>query len=466
MENINKDAGVVVQVVGSVVDVRFEHTIPKMNDKLIAYCEDRHIALEVAGFLDNSTVRAISLEATEGLARGDKVIATKSPICVPVGEEVLGRVINVLGEPIDDKGEINTKEKWPIHRLPPKFNKQFSKTEIFETGIKVIDLLTPYIRGGKIGLFGGAGVGKTVLILELIRNINEIHKGYSIFTGVGERSREGNDMLLDMKESGMLKNTALVFGQMNEPPGSRMRVALTGLTMAEYFRDAKKQDVLLFIDNIFRYVQAGSEVSALLGRMPSAVGYQPTLAIEVGELQERITSTKDASITSIQAIYVPADDLTDPAPANIFTHLDATTVLSRKVVEEGIYPAIDPLASSSRILTPSIVGEKHYNVARKTQELLQKYKELQDIIAILGMNELSEDDKITVNRARKIIRFFSQPFFVSSIYTNMEGRFVPVEKTVESVDRILSGEMDKIPESLFYFAGDIEEVIKRFEMMN
>ncbi|MDR0751741.1 MAG: F0F1 ATP synthase subunit beta [Christensenellaceae bacterium] len=453
--------GKVVQVIGPVVDVKFTAYVPKIYDKLLVDCGEKTITLEVEGYLDDCVVRTLALEPNEGLARGAIVISTGDVIKVPVGEATLGRVLNVLGEPIDKKGPINAKERWPIHRNPPKFSAQSGETEIMETGIKVIDLLTPYTKGGKIGLFGGAGVGKTVLILELIHSITAEHGGYSIFTGVGERSREGNDMLSDMEESGALKNTALVFGQMNEPPGSRMRVAFTGLTLAEYFREVKKQDVLLFIDNIFRYVQAGSEVSALLGRMPSAVGYQPTLATELGILEERITTTKDASITSVQAIYVPADDLTDPAPATIFSHLDAITVLSRKVVEEGIYPAIDPLASSSRMLNPSIIGNKHYEVARNTQETLQRYKELQDIIAILGMDELAEEDKVIVYRARKLLRFFSQPFFVSEIYTNIPGKYVPLNKTIDSVDRILKGEADAVSENLFYFAGDLDEILKR-----
>ncbi len=460
MAEIN-NIGKVLQVIGPVIDVQFDAYVPKIYDRLVVDCEGRELSLEVEGYLDNGIVRTLALGADEGLMRGAKVTATGMPITVPIGVGTLGRVLNVLGEPIDDKGPVEFSEKWAIHRKPPKFSGQTGDISILETGIKVIDLLTPYTRGGKIGLFGGAGVGKTVLILELIRSIAAEHHGYSIFTGVGERSREGNDMITEMEESGTIKNTALVFGQMNEPPGSRMRVAFTGLTLAEYFRDVKKQDVLLFIDNIFRFVQAGSEVSALLGRMPSAVGYQPTLANEIGALQERITTTKDASITSVQAIYVPADDLTDPAPATIFSHLDAITVLSRKVVEQGIYPAVDPLASSSRILNADTVGEKHYRVARKAQETLQRYKELQDIIAILGMEELSEDDKITVYRARKLQRFFSQPFFVSSVYTNYEGRYVPLEKTVDSVDRILKGEVDDLPENLFFFAGDLDEIIAR-----
>ena len=461
-----KNTGTVVQVIGPVVDVQFYDYVPKMYEKLIVNLEEKQIVLEVEGYLEHGVARTIAMHANEGLARGMKAIATGAPITVPVGEGTLGRLMNALGEPIDHKGDIKADAYRPIHAKPPAFSELSSRTEILETGIKVIDLLTPYTKGGKIGLFGGAGVGKTVLILELIRAIASEHGGYSVFTGVGERSREGNDMLTEMTEAGSMNNTALVFGQMNEPPGSRMRAALTGLTLAEYFRDVKKQDVLLFIDNVFRYVQAGSEVSALLGRMPSAVGYQPTLATELGALEERIAATRGASITSIQAIYVPADDLTDPAPATIFSHLDATTVLSRKVVEQGIYPAIDPLESSSRILSPEIVGERHYRVARRTQETLQRYKELQDIIAILGMEELSAEDKITVYRARKIIRFFSQPFFVSSVYTNMEGKYVPVEETVDGVERILNGETDDIDENLFYFAGGLDEVIERSRKNN
>lgn len=401
------------------------------------------------------------MSATEGLSRGMRVIDCGTQIDVPVGEGVLGRVMNVLGEPIDNKGEIDAKTHWNIHRKPPAFYDQNPSTEVFETGIKVIDLIAPYSKGGKIGLFGGAGVGKTVLIMELIHNISKEHGGYSIFTGVGERSREGNDMISDMEESGVIKNTALVYGQMNEPPGSRMRTAFTGLTLAEYFRDVNRQDVLLFIDNIYRYIQAGSEVSALLGRMPSAVGYQPTLATEMGLLEERIASTKRGSITSIQAVYVPADDITDPAPAAIFAHLDATTVLSRKVVEQGIYPAVDPLESNSRILDPQIVGSRHYEVANKVIATLQRYKELQDIIAILGMDELSEEDKNSVFRARKIQKFMSQPFFVSKIYTGLEGRYVPLEATIKSFETILAGEVDDLPENAFFNVGDIDEVRKK-----
>ncbi len=463
-KHLNK--GKIVQIIGAVVDVQFYGYVPNLYEKLEINAVDGIISLEVESFLNNGVVRTLAFEGTENLSRGMEVKATGETVSVPVGEGVLGRVMNVLGEPIDNKGEIIADERWSIYRKAPSIVSLNNNTKIFETGIKVIDLLTPYIKGGKIGLFGGAGVGKTVLILELIRNISQEYNGYSVFTGVGERSREGNEMITEMTESGVLKNTALIFGQMNEPSGSRMRTPFSGLTVAEYFRDVKKQDVLLFIDNIFRYIQAGSEVSALLGRMPSAVGYQPTLSEELGALEERIASTVNGAITSIQAVYVPADDLTDPAPAAIFSHLDATTVLSRKVVEQGIYPAIDPLASGSRILELSIVGERHYNAARKCQELLQRYKDLQDIIAILGMEELSKEDKLTVYRARKLQKFFSQPFFVASIYTNMEGRFVPLSKTIESVEDILSGEVDHIPENYFLFAGDIEEVIKKYNKDN
>lgn len=455
--------GKIIQIIGAVVDVQFYGYIPKLYEKLNVRTENGVIALEVESYLVNGVVRTLAFEGTEGLKRGMEAAATGSTVTVPVGEKVLGRVMNVLGEPIDNKGEIEAEARWSIYRKAPAITELTTNTKIFETGIKVIDLLTPYAKGGKIGLFGGAGVGKTVLILELIRNISAEYKGYSVFTGVGERSREGNDMISEMNESGVIKDTALVFGQMNEPSGSRMRTAFAGLTVAEYFRDVKKQDVLLFIDNIFRYIQAGSEVSALLGRMPSAVGYQPTLSEELGMLEERIASTVNGAITSIQAVYVPADDLTDPAPAAIFSHLDATTVLSRKVVEQGIYPAIDPLASSSRILEPDIVGARHYEAARRTQELLQKYKDLQDIIAILGMEELSKDDKLTVYRARKMQKFFSQSFFVASVYTNMEGRFVPLNKTIESVERILDGEFDDVPESYFLYAGDADEIRARYE---
>jgi len=459
-----ENKGKISQIIGPVVDAIFEEKMPSIYEKLIIQ-SNPPIVLEVLSHMEKGVVRCIAMSATEGLSRGIEVIATGSPIEVPVGEETLGRVMNVLGDSIDGKGEIKTEEKWSIHREPPAFFDQSPSTEIFETGIKVIDLLAPYSKGGKIGLFGGAGVGKTVLIMELIRNISNVHGGYSIFAGVGERSREGNDMIGDMTESGVLENTALVFGQMNEPPGSRMRTAFTGLTLAEYFRDKQRQDVLLFIDNIYRYIQAGSEVSALLGRMPSAVGYQPTLANEMGLLQERIASTKTGSITSIQAVYVPADDITDPAPAAIFSHLDATTVLSRKVVEQGIYPAVDPLESSSRILDPKIVGEEHYTVANKVKETLQRYTELQDIIAILGMEELNEEDKLTVTRARKIQKFMSQPFFVSTIFTGLEGRYVPLKKTIESFKAILDGEVDDLPESAFFMVGDIDEVRKKAAAM-
>ena len=453
------NSGKINQIIGPVVDVRFDGAMPPVYEKL--QIEAGGTVLEVLAHVKKGVVRCIAMSATEGLSRGMRVIDCGTQIDVPVGEGVLGRVMNVLGEPIDNKGEIDAKTHWNIHRKPPAFYDQNPSTEVFETGIKVIDLIAPYSKGGKIGLFGGAGVGKTVLIMELIHNISKEHGGYSIFTGVGERSREGNDMISDMEESGVIKNTALVYGQMNEPPGSRMRTAFTGLTLAEYFRDVNRQDVLLFIDNIYRYIQAGSEVSALLGRMPSAVGYQPTLATEMGLLEERIASTKRGSITSIQAVYVPADDITDPAPAAIFAHLDATTVLSRKVVEQGIYPAVDPLESNSRILDPQIVGSRHYEVANKVIATLQRYKELQDIIAILGMDELSEEDKNSVFRARKIQKFMSQPFFVSKIYTGLEGRYVPLEATIKSFETILSGEVDDLPENAFFNVGDIDEVRKK-----
>lgn len=451
--------GKVLQVLGPVVDVQFENgKLPKIYDALTVDNGGETQVLEVLKHLGDGAVRCITLATSEGLTRGMPVTATGGPIKVPVGEGTLGRMFNVLGAPIDDKGPAACKESWPIHRDAPGFADQSGSVEILETGIKVIDLLAPYAKGGKIGLFGGAGVGKTVLIQELIRNIATEHGGYSIFTGVGERTREGNDLWREMTESGVINKTALVFGQMNEPPGARMRVALTGLTMAEYFRDHEHQNVLLFIDNIFRYVQAGSEVSALMGRLPSAVGYQPTLANEMGALQERITSTKDGSITSVQAVYVPADDLTDPAPATTFAHLDATTVLSRKIVEQGIYPAVDPLESTSRSLEPDVVGQRHYDVARKTQEVLQRYRELQDIIAILGMEELGDEDKLVVARARKIQRFFSQPFFVAQAFTGKEGRYVAVEDTVKGFEAILSGELDKVSEVCFNNMGTIEEV--------
>ena len=451
--------GVIAQVLGPVVDVQFEAgALPQLVEELVVEKPDGRRTMEVAREIGRQAVRCILLSPGEGLGRGDTVIATGHPIQAPVGEATLGRMFNVLGEPIDEKGPVDAPEKWSIHRDPPPFEEQNPTTEILETGIKVIDLLAPYTRGGKIGLFGGAGVGKTVLIQELIHNIATEHGGYSIFTGVGERTREGNDLWREMGESGVLNKTALVFGQMNEPPGARMRVALTGLTMAEYFRDRQKQNVLLFIDNIFRYVQAGSEVSALMGRMPSAVGYQPTLADEVGALQERIASTKNGSITSVQAVYVPADDLTDPAPATTFSHLDATTVLSRKIVEQGIYPAVDPLESTSRLMEPDLVGQRHYNVARGAQELLQRYSDLQDIIAILGMEELSEEDRRTVARARRMQQFFSQPMFVAEQFTGLEGRYVPVEETLKGFEALLGGELDKYPESAFAMVGTVDEV--------
>ena len=454
--------GKIVQVMGPVVDVEFsDHNLPCIKDALEVDNNGKTCVMEVAQHIGNDTVRCIMLASSEGLHRDMEVTATGAGITVPVGKATLGRLFNVLGEAIDDGKPVESKENWCIHREPPSFEDQSPVVEVLETGIKVIDLLAPYSKGGKIGLFGGAGVGKTVLIQELIRNIATEHGGYSIFTGVGERSREGNDLWTEMKESGVLEKTALVFGQMNEPPGARMRVAETGLTMAEYFRDKEHQDVLLFIDNIFRYVQAGSEVSALLGRMPSAVGYQPTLANEVGELQERIASTKEGSVTSVQAIYVPADDLTDPAPATTVAHLDATTVLSRKIVEQGIYPAVDPLESNSRILEPDIVGEEHYEVARRVQEILQSYKELQDIIAILGMEELSEEDKTTVYRARKIQRFLSQPFHVAETFTGIPGKYVPLEETVKGFKKIIDGEMDEYPEWAFFNVGTIDDVIEK-----
>ena len=454
--------GKIVQVMGPVVDVEFsDHNLPCIKDALEVDNNGKTCVMEVAQHIGNDTVRCIMLASSEGLHRDMEVTATGAGITVPVGKATLGRLFNVLGEAIDDGKPVESKENWCIHREPPSFEEQSPVVEVLETGIKVIDLLAPYSKGGKIGLFGGAGVGKTVLIQELIRNIATEHGGYSIFTGVGERSREGNDLWTEMKESGVLEKTALVFGQMNEPPGARMRVAETGLIMAEYFRDKEHQDVLLFIDNIFRYVQAGSEVSALLGRMPSAVGYQPTLANEVGELQERIASTKEGSVTSVQAIYVPADDLTDPAPATTFAHLDATTVLSRKIVEQGIYPAVDPLESNSRILEPDIVGEEHYEVARRVQEILQSYKELQDIIAILGMEELSEEDKTTVYRARKIQRFLSQPFHVAETFTGIPGKYVPLEETVKGFKKIIDGEMDEYPEWAFFNVGTIDDVIEK-----
>ena len=454
--------GKIVQVMGPVVDVVFEDgDLPDIKDALEVENNGKKCVMEVSQHLGNDVVRCIMLSASEGLQRDREVIATGSGIKVPVGDCTLGRLFNVLGETVDGGESLDDAEHWVIHRDPPSFEEQKPAVEILETGIKVIDLLAPYAKGGKIGLFGGAGVGKTVLIQELIRNIATEHGGYSVFTGVGERTREGNDLYYEMSDSGVINKTTMVFGQMNEPPGSRMRVGLTGLTMAEYFRDEGGKDVLLFIDNIFRFSQAGSEVSALLGRMPSAVGYQPTLQTEMGALQERITSTKNGSITSVQAVYVPADDLTDPAPANTFTHLDATTVLSRSIVELGIYPAVDPLESTSRILDPRIVGEEHYKVARGVQEVLQRYKELQDIIAMLGMDELSEEDKLTVSRARKIQRFLSQPFFVAGQFTGLEGRYVPLSETIQGFKEILEGKHDDIPENLFLNAGNIDDVLAR-----
>lgn len=456
--------GKIDQVIGPVVDVRFPAgLLPEIYDALeIADpANNRTIVVEVAQHLGNDVVRSVSLAATDGLKRGMDVTATGSPILVPVGEGCKGRLFNVLGQPIDEKGPIEVKDKWPIHRDPPKFEDQGVVTEIFETGFKVVDLLAPYPKGGKIGLFGGAGVGKTVLLQELIRNIATVHGGSSVFCGVGERTREGNDLYREMAESGVLARTSLIFGQMNEPPGSRLRVALTGLTMAEYYRDELHQDVLLFIDNMFRFVQAGSEVSALLGRMPAAVGYQPTLASEMGQLQERITSTKTGSITSLQAIYVPADDITDPAPATTMTHLDAATVLSRKIAERGIYPAVDPLASTSRILDPVIVGQEHYQVARDVQVILQRYKELQDIIAILGIDELSDDDKTLVSRARKVERFLGQPFFVAETFTGLAGKYVSLQDTIRSFKGILEGKYDDLPEVAFNMVGNIEDAIEK-----
>ena len=463
--------GKITQIIGAVVDVNFENELPEIYTALEANNSGNKLILEVAQHLGENGVRTIAMDATEGLKRGDEVINTGSPISVPVGPETLGRIINVVGDSIDEKGEVKTKEKWPIHRSAPKFTDQATETEQLVTGIKVIDLLAPYAKGGKIGLFGGAGVGKTVTIMELINNIAKAHGGFSVFAGVGERTREGNDLYHEMIESGVIKTdgkgskAALVYGQMNEPPGARARVALTGLTVAEYFRDKEGQDVLFFVDNIFRFTQAGSEVSALLGRIPSAVGYQPTLATDMGNLQERITSTDKGSITSVQAIYVPADDLTDPAPATSFSHLDATTVLSRQIAEIGIYPAVDPLDSTSRILDPRIVGDEHYRVARDVQRILQAYKSLQDIIAILGMDELSEEDKLIVARARKIQRFLSQPFFVAEVFTGSPGKLVDLDATIKGFDSICKGEYDHLPEAAFYMVGGIEEVIDKAEKL-
>ena len=463
--------GNITQVIGAVVDVKFDGELPEILTALECDNGGNRLVLEVAQHLGESSVRTIAMDSTEGLKRGDEVKDTGAPIQVPVGPETLGRIVNVIGEPIDEKGQISTKENWPIHRQAPSFNDQSTETEILVTGIKVIDLLAPYAKGGKIGLFGGAGVGKTEIIMELINNIAKAHGGFSVFAGVGERTREGNDLYHEMIESGVIKpegtgsKAALVYGQMNEPPGARARVALTGLTVAEYFRDQEGQDVLFFVDNIFRFTQAGSEVSALLGRIPSAVGYQPTLATDMGNLQERITTTNKGSITSVQAIYVPADDLTDPAPATSFSHLDATTVLSRQIAELGIYPAVDPLDSTSRILDPRVVGDEHYRVARSVQKILQTYKSLQDIIAILGLDELSEDDKLTVARARKIQRFLSQPFFVAEVFTGSPGKLVDLESTIKGFDAICKGEYDHLPEAAFYMVGTIEEAIEKAEKM-
>ena len=456
------NTGIVVQVIGPVVDVKFaDGQLPAMRNAVTTEVNGKTLVMEVAQHVGDNVARLISMNSTDGLARGAACVDTGSPIEVPVGDKCLGRMFNLLGEPIDGMSAPDTAEKWPIHRLPPPYDEQQTSTEILETGIKVIDLIAPYAKGGKVGLFGGAGVGKTVIIMELINNIARRHGGISVFAGVGERTREGNDLYNEMKESGVLGKTALVYGQMNEPPGARMRVALSGLTMAEYFRDEEQQDVLLFIDNIYRFTQAGSEVSALLGRMPSAVGYQPTLATEMGALQERITSTRKGSITSIQAVYVPADDLTDPATATTFAHLDATTVLIRAISSLGIYPAVDPLDSTSRILAPEIVGKEHYEIARGVQSILQRYKELQDIIAIMGMDELSEEDKLTVARARKVQRFLSQPFSVAEQYTGMEGRYVPIAETLRGFREIIEGKHDDIPESAFLFAGGIDDVLRK-----
>mgnify|MGYP006273841897 FL=1 len=459
-DNQGQNTGAVVEVIGPVVEAEFETgELPEINDAIRVIDEehDKEVTVEIMNQVGDNRVKGVAMSSTDGLKRGMKAIHTGGPISVPVGEECLGRIFNVLGETIDQKGEVETDKRSPIHRDPPAYEEQTTSTEIFETGIKVVDLLAPYAEGGKVGLFGGAGVGKTVLIQELINNIAQEHGGYSVFSGVGERTREGTDLWLEFKEANILDKVALVYGQMNEPPGARMRVGLTGLTMAEYFRDQQGQDMLLFIDNIFRFIQAGSEVSALLGRMPSAVGYQPTLATDVGKLQERITSTNKGSITSVQAVYVPADDLTDPAPATTFAHLDATTVLSRDISEKGIYPAVDPLDSTSNVLDPNVVGEEHYNIAREVQETLQRYQDLQDIIAILGMDELSEEDKVTVNRARKIERFLSQPFFVAEQFTGIPGKYVPVEETVRGFKEILEGKHDDLPEEAFLFVGTIDE---------
>ncbi len=458
----NKNVGTVVQVIGPVLDIRFaDGQLPNLRNAIELDNNGQRLVVEVAQHIGDNVARCIAMSSTDGLVRGTEAVDTGGPLTVPVGDACLGRVFNLLGDAIDNKPAPEGMERWPIHRDPPSYEEQETTTEILETGIKVVDLICPYAKGGKIGLFGGAGVGKTVLIQELINNVATQHGGYSVFTGVGERTREGNDLYGEMSESGVINKTALVYGQMTEPPGARMRVALSGLTMAEYFRDVQNQDVLLFIDNIFRFTQAGSEVSALLGRMPSAMGYQPTLATEVGALQERITSTKRGSITSVQAVYVPADDLTDPAPATTFAHLDATTVLSRAISSQGIYPAVDPLESSSRILSPDVVGTEHYEVARSVQKVLQRYKELQDIIAIMGMDELSEEDKLTVNRARKVQRFLSQSFTVAEQFTGMPGQYVPLKETIRGFKEILEGKHDDVPESAFLFAGTIDDVVAR-----
>ncbi len=461
--------GIISQILGPVVDVDFKDGLPKINEAILANYEvegnTKKLVLEVAAHLGDGRVRTIAMDMTDGLTRGLEVTATGNPIQVPVGEKVLGRILNVIGDAVDDEGEIETETRWSIYRDPPAFEEQSTKSEIFETGIKVVDLLAPYAKGGKVGLFGGAGVGKTVIIMELIHNVAFKHSGYSVFAGVGERTREGNDLYNEMKESNVLDKVALCYGQMNEPPGARNRVALTGLTIAEYFRDKMGLDVLMFIDNIFRFSQSGSEMSALLGRIPSAVGYQPTLASEMGKLQERITSTKKGSITSVQAVYVPADDLTDPAPATVFAHLDATTVLNRAIAEKGIYPAVDPLDSTSRMLDPQILGEEHYNVARGVQAVLQKYKDLQDIIAILGMDELSEEDKLVVERARKIEKFLSQPFFVAEVFTGSSGKYVTLEESIAGFKGIIDGKYDNLPENAFYMVGNIEEAIAKAEKL-
>ena len=468
---MSANEGKIKQVLGAVVDVSFTDQLPQILDALVVKHENKDLVLEVAQHLGENTVRTIAMDSTDGLVRGQKVVDTGNPISVPVGPETLGRILNVVGEPVDERGPLKTKLKFPIHKNAPEFTDQSTETEVLVTGIKVVDLLAPYSKGGKIGLFGGAGVGKTVLIMELINNVAKAHGGFSVFAGVGERTREGNDLYHEMMESGVIKSegpgskAALVYGQMNEPPGARARVALTGLTVAEYFRDQEGQDVLFFVDNIFRFTQAGSEVSALLGRIPSAVGYQPTLATDMGNLQERITTTNKGSITSVQAIYVPADDLTDPAPATSFAHLDATTVLSRQIAEIGIYPAVDPLDSTSRILDPRIVGDEHYRVAREVQKILQTYKSLQDIIAILGMDELSEEDKLIVARARKIQRFLSQPFFVAEVFTGSPGKLVDLDSTIKGFDAICKGEYDHLPEAAFYMVGTIEEAIEKAEKM-